>query len=53
MTPELIAQAQRMYDSRQFTMAEIAASCSVTPVTVYRHVSTSSLRAARSISETV
>ena len=25
MTPELIGKAQRMYDSRQFTMAEIAA----------------------------
>lgn len=28
--PELIDKAQRMYDSRQFTMAEIAASCAVT-----------------------
>lgn len=46
MTPALIARAQRMYDSRQFTMADIAASCSVTPVTVYRHISTS-LRAAQ------
>lgn len=27
-----------MYDSRQFTMAEIAASCSVTPMTIYRHI---------------
>ena len=31
-----------MYDSRQFTMAEIAASCSVTPMTIYRHITTSS-----------
>jgi DNA invertase Pin-like site-specific DNA recombinase len=31
MTPALIGKAQRMYDSRQFTMAEIATSCSVTP----------------------
>ena len=38
MTPTLIARAQRMYDSRQFTMAEIAATCSVTPNTVYRHI---------------
>ena len=29
-----------MYDSRQFTMAEIAATCSVTPNTVYRHIRT-------------
>jgi hypothetical protein len=34
MTPELIGKAQRMYDSRQFTMAEIAASCAVTPMTI-------------------
>jgi DNA invertase Pin-like site-specific DNA recombinase len=27
MTPELIGKAQRMYDSRRFTMAEIASSC--------------------------
>jgi DNA invertase Pin-like site-specific DNA recombinase len=31
MTPELIGKAQRMYDARQFTMAEIAQSCGVTP----------------------
>lgn len=31
MTPELIGKAQRMYDARQFTMAEIAASCGVSP----------------------
>jgi len=33
-------QAQRMYNSRQFTMAGIAASCGVTPMTVYRHIRT-------------
>jgi DNA invertase Pin-like site-specific DNA recombinase len=38
MTPELIGKAQRMYDSRQFTMAEIAASCGVTPMTIYRNI---------------
>jgi hypothetical protein len=27
--------AQRMYDARTFTMAEIAASCGVTPMTIY------------------
>ena len=30
MTPALIDKAQRMYDSRQFSIAEIAASCAVT-----------------------
>jgi DNA invertase Pin-like site-specific DNA recombinase len=40
MTPALINKAQRMYDSKQFTMAEIAASCAVTPMTVYRHIRT-------------
>jgi DNA invertase Pin-like site-specific DNA recombinase len=40
MTPELIGKAQRMYDSRQFTMAEIAASCGVTPMTIYRNIQT-------------
>ena len=40
MTPELIDKAQRMYDSRQFTMAEIANSCAVTPMTVYRNIRT-------------
>ncbi|WP_427018177.1 recombinase family protein (plasmid) [Pseudarthrobacter sp. P1] len=38
MTPTLVDKAQRMYDSRSFTMAEIAASCSVAPMTVYRHI---------------
>ena len=40
MTPELIGKAQRMYDSRQFTMTEIASSCAVTPMTVYRNIRT-------------
>ncbi|WP_327092609.1 recombinase family protein [Nonomuraea sp. NBC_01738] len=38
MTTDLIDKAQRMYDSGQFTMAEIAASCRVTPMTVYRNI---------------
>ncbi len=40
MTPALINKAQRMYDSRTFTMAEIAQSCQVTPMTIYRHIRT-------------
>lgn len=35
MTPVLIDEARRMYDLKQFTMAEIASSCGVTPMTVY------------------
>jgi DNA invertase Pin-like site-specific DNA recombinase len=31
MTPALVDKAQRMYDARQFTMTEIAASCGVPP----------------------
>ena len=42
MTAELINKAQRMYDSRTFTMAEIAASCAVTPMTIYRNIHTDS-----------
>lgn len=39
MTPALVDKAQRMYDSRDFTMAEIAASCGgVTPMTIYRNI---------------
>ena len=34
MTASLIGKAQRMYDARQFTMAEIATSCGVTPMTI-------------------
>lgn len=40
MTPELVNKAQRMYDARRFTMAEIAHSCGVTPMTIYRHIRT-------------
>jgi DNA invertase Pin-like site-specific DNA recombinase len=40
MTPALINKAQRMYDSRAFTMAEIAQSCAVTPMTIYRNIHT-------------
>jgi len=40
MTPAVIGKAQRMYNARQFTMAEIAASCGVTPMTIYRHIRT-------------
>ena len=40
MTSALINKAQRMYDSRQFTMAEIATSCGVTPMTIYRNIRT-------------
>ncbi len=40
MTPALINKAQRMYDSKQFTMAEIATSCAVTPMTIYRNIRT-------------
>ena len=39
MTPELTGKAQRMYDAKTFTMAEIAASCGVTPMTIYRNIS--------------
>jgi DNA invertase Pin-like site-specific DNA recombinase len=31
MPPALIGRAQRMYDSKSFTMVEIARSCGVTP----------------------
>lgn len=44
MTPALINKAQRMYDSRQFTMAEIVASCAVTSMTIYRNISTDRAR---------
>jgi len=30
-----------MYEARQFTMAEIAASCDVTAMTIYRNIRTS------------
>ena len=32
LTAGLIGKAQRMHDSRQFTVAEIATSCGVTPI---------------------
>jgi DNA invertase Pin-like site-specific DNA recombinase len=31
MTPELTGKAQRMYDAKTFTMAEISASCGSLP----------------------
>ena len=40
MTASLIGKAQRMYDARQFTMAEIATSCGINPMTIYRHIHT-------------
>ncbi|WP_193045347.1 recombinase family protein [Mycolicibacterium baixiangningiae] len=51
MTPALIGKAQRMYDSRQFTMAEIAASCSVTPMTIYRHIRTDQPEMTKTVDE--
>jgi DNA invertase Pin-like site-specific DNA recombinase len=48
MTPALTGRAQRMYDSRKFTMAEIAASRGVTPMTVYRHITTATVTLWRS-----
>jgi helix-turn-helix resolvase-like protein len=43
MTPELIDKAQRMYNSRRFTIAEIAKTCAVSPTTVYRHIRTNQI----------
>lgn len=40
MTPELIDKAQRMYDSHNFTMPEIAQSCRVAPTTIYNYIKT-------------
>lgn len=40
MTPELVDKAQRMYDSRHYTMAEIAQTCAVSLTTIYRHIRT-------------
>ncbi|MEE6140548.1 recombinase family protein [Mycobacterium sp. 050128] len=40
MTPALINKAQQMYDTREFTMAEIATCCGVTPMTIYRYIRT-------------
>jgi DNA invertase Pin-like site-specific DNA recombinase len=44
-TPALTNKAQWMYDSRQFTLAEIAASCGVTPMTIYRNIKTAAAAA--------
>ncbi len=48
MTPALIDKAQRMYermyDSRPFAGAEIAASCSVTPMAIHRNIRSDSAR---------
>jgi len=41
MTPALVDKAQRMYDSHRFTIVEIAQSCAVSPMTIYRHIRTS------------
>ncbi|MFF7945193.1 hypothetical protein ACFZC5_36525, partial [Nocardia gamkensis] len=38
MAPALVDKAQRMYDSKSFTMVEIASSCGVTPMTVYCNI---------------
>jgi DNA invertase Pin-like site-specific DNA recombinase len=48
MTHYLIDKAQRMYDAGKFTMAEIAASVGVTPMTVYCHLSTDQRKATAS-----
>jgi hypothetical protein len=44
MTPELVDKAQRMYDSRRYTVAEIAKSCAVSSTTIYRHIHTGQAR---------
>jgi DNA invertase Pin-like site-specific DNA recombinase len=41
MTPALTERAQRMYDSRRYSVREIADSCGVTPMTIYRNIRTS------------
>ncbi|MEV0901371.1 hypothetical protein [Actinoplanes sp. NPDC049802] len=38
--PAMINKAQRMYDSKQFTMTEIASSRDATPMTVHREIRT-------------
>ena len=40
MAPALINKAQRMYNARQFAMAESAQSCDVTLMTIDRHITT-------------
>jgi DNA invertase Pin-like site-specific DNA recombinase len=52
MTSALVDKAQRMYDSRQFTMAEIAASCGVTPMTIYRNIRTISAAPSEEVTAT-
>ena len=40
MTPVLVTQAQRMYDSGDYTVADIAESFDVSPTTIYRYLRT-------------
>ena len=40
MTPVLVDQAQRMYDSGDYTVADIAESLDVSPTTIYRYLRT-------------
>jgi helix-turn-helix resolvase-like protein len=40
MTPALVDKAQRMYDSGNYTVAEIAESFDVSPTTIYRYLRT-------------
>lgn len=40
VTPEVIDKAQRMYDSRKFSMAEIAHTFDLIPMTIYRNIRT-------------
>jgi AcrR family transcriptional regulator len=40
MTPVLVDQAQRMYDSGDYTVADIAESFDVSPTTIYRYLRT-------------
>lgn len=40
LTAAQIKTAQQMYDAGGFTMAQIAAGCNVTPMTIYRHIRT-------------
>jgi len=40
MTSDLIGKAQRTYDGRRFTMAQIATSCAVIPMTIFRNIRT-------------
>jgi len=35
-----VTRQRLMLPTRQFTMAEIAQSCGVTPMTIYRHIIT-------------